>query len=77
MHRELQPSGLASPFNHAGDTHAAKWLATLIDEYVPAGVPCSHLRLAEGLETLDFIAFQEVRTVVAALQAPQRNGSIH
>jgi hypothetical protein len=32
MHWERQPSGIASPFNHACDAHPAGRLAALIDE---------------------------------------------
>jgi hypothetical protein len=34
VNRERQLSGLASTFNHAGDTHAPKCLAPLIDKDV-------------------------------------------
>jgi hypothetical protein len=39
MHREQQSSGLASPFNHARDTHTTERLAALIDEYVGPLIP--------------------------------------
>jgi hypothetical protein len=32
QHRERQPSGLASPFNHAPNAHTAERLAAFIDE---------------------------------------------
>jgi hypothetical protein len=34
MHRERQPSCLASPFNHASNAHPAERLAALINEDV-------------------------------------------
>jgi hypothetical protein len=68
MHRERQPSGLASPFNHPSNAHPAERLAALIDEHVgPLGSVCLLLPVQE-LETVHLIPLQIVDAINAALE---------
>ena len=58
MHRETQLSGLASPFYHAPDAHAAERMATLIDEHIGALDALGRLLPLQPPEAGQFIAFQ-------------------
>ena len=74
MHRERQPSSLASPFNHASDAHTAEGLATLIDEDV--GPLVSLLLPLQELETVDLIALQVMHAISAALEPADDEGGL-
>ena len=67
MHREWQPSSLASTFNHASNAHPAERLATLIDEYVGRFNAISLLLPLQELETVHLIPFQVMDTIRAPL----------
>ena len=58
MHRERQPSGFSSPFNHASDAHPAERLATLIDEYVCPFPPFSLLLPLKEFEAVHLIPLE-------------------
>ena len=76
MHRERQPSSLASPFNHASDAHPSERLATLIDEYVRPFPPFTLLLPSEELETVDLIALQVMHAVGTALEPAHDDGAL-
>jgi hypothetical protein len=74
--RERQPSGLASPLDHASDAHAAEGLATLIDEDVGRFDPFSLLLPTQELKTIDLIPLQVMDTIRTALQPSDNNRSL-
>ena len=76
MHRERQPSGFPSPFNHASNAHPAERLATLIDKYVCPFPPFSLLLSSEELETVDLIPLQVMDAISAALEPAHDNGAL-
>jgi hypothetical protein len=76
MHRERQPSGLASPLNYASNAHPAEGLAALIDEDVGRFDPFSLLLPAQELKTIDLIALQVMDTIRTALEAADNHGAL-
>jgi hypothetical protein len=68
---ERKLSRFACPLDHAGDPHAAEWLATLVDEYVGR---LGLLFLLQSLQASQFVAFEEVHTVGTALQPANGDG---
>ena len=76
MHRERQSSGLASPFNHPSNAHAAEGLATLIAEYVGPLDAVSLLLPVQKLETVHLVPLQVVDAVSAALEPANDDGPL-
>ena len=76
MHRERQPSGLASPFDHASNAHAAERLAALIDEDVGRLDPVSLLLPLQELETVHLIPLQVMDAIGAALEPADDDGAL-
>ena len=76
MHRKRQPSGLASPLNHASDAHPAEGLATLIDEHVGPFPPFSLLLPLQELETVHLIPLQVMDAISAALEPADDEGAL-
>ena len=76
MHRERQPSSLASPFNHASNAHAAERLTALIDEDVGSLNPFSLLLPVQELETVHLIPLQVVDAISAALEPADDDGPL-
>ena len=68
MHRERQPSSLASPFNHASNAHTAEWLAALIDEDVGRLDPVGLLLPVQELETVHLVPLKVMNAIGAALE---------
>ena len=76
MYRERQPSGLASPLNHASNAHQTEGMAPFIDEDVgPLGAVCLLLPVQE-LETVHFIPLQVMNAICAALKPPDDDGAL-
>jgi hypothetical protein len=75
MHRERQPSGLASPFNHASNPHSAERLAALVDEQVGPLDAVGLLVPVQELETVHLIPLQVVDAIGAALE-PADHGAL-
>jgi hypothetical protein len=76
MHREWQPSSLASPLDHASNAHPAERLAALIDEDVGRLDPVGLLLPVQELETVHLIPLQVMDAVRAALEPAHDNGSL-
>ena len=76
MHRERQPSGLASPLNHASNAHPSERLTTLIDEDVGPLDPVSLLLPLQELETVHLIPLQVMNAISAALEPAHDNGAL-
>ena len=74
VHRERQPSSLASPFYHASDTHTAEWLAAHIDEHASPLDPVSLLLPLQQLETVHLIALEVMDAISAALEPARDDG---
>jgi hypothetical protein len=74
--QERQPSSLASPFNHASDTHAAERLAALIDEDVGPLDPVSVLLPVQELEAVHLVPLQVMDAVGAALEPAHDDGPL-
>ena len=75
MHRERQPGGFSSPFNHASDAHPAERLAALIDEDVGGLDPVRLLLPVQELETVHLIALQVVNTIGSTLEPADDDGA--
>jgi hypothetical protein len=74
MHRERQPSSLASPLNHASNAHAAEGLATLIDKDVGPLGPVSPLLPLQ--ELVDLIALRVMDAIQCPLQPADNDGPL-
>jgi hypothetical protein len=76
MHRERQPSGFSSPFNHASNTHPAEGLPALIDEDISPLGPVSLLLPSQELETVQLIPLQVMDAISAALKPADDDGAL-
>ena len=76
MHRERQPSSLASPFNHACDAHPAERLTALIDEHVSPLDPVSLLLPLQELEPVHLVPLQVMDAIRAALEPANDDGPL-
>jgi hypothetical protein len=66
--RERQPSGLASPLDHASNAHPAERLAALIDEDVGRLDPVGLLLPVQELETVHLVPLKVMNAIGAGLE---------
>src|SRR5208283_3666011 len=70
MNGEAELTRFTCSLDHAGDAHAIKRLAALIDKNEARFQAGSFLIFLQSFETNDFITFQIMRAVHATLEAP-------